>query len=57
MASIVLIDDDPALRSVMRRVLERAGHSVADAEDGVKGIALVERVRPDIVITDLVMPE
>lgn len=57
MASIVLIDDDPALRSVMRRVLERAGHTVTDAENGVKGIALVERVRPDLVITDLVMPE
>jgi CheY-like chemotaxis protein len=57
MASIVLIDDDPALRSVMRKVLERAGHAVADAENGVKGIALVERVRPDLVITDLVMPE
>lgn len=57
MAAIVLIDDDPALRSVMRRVLERAGHSVADAENGVMGIALVERIRPALVITDLVMPE
>jgi CheY-like chemotaxis protein len=57
MASIVLIDDDPALRSAMRKILERAGHSVHDAEDGGKGLALVESVRPDLVVTDLVMPE
>ena len=55
--SILLIDDDPALRSAMRKILERAGHSVYDAEDGVKGIALVESIRPDLVVTDLVMPE
>jgi CheY-like chemotaxis protein len=57
MSKILIIDDDPDVRQVMRRVLERRGHSVQEAEDGAIGIALVEAERPDVVVTDLIMPE
>jgi CheY-like chemotaxis protein len=56
MSSILVIDDDEALRSVMRRVLERQGHSVQEAADGSAGLALIAAQRPDVVVTDLLMP-
>ncbi len=56
-ATILVIDDDGALRGVMRKVLERAGHSVVEAEDGSVGLPLIETTQPDIVVTDLLMPE
>lgn len=57
MADIIIIDDEPALRGTMRKILERAGHSVREASDGDEGIRLF-RVRPaDLVVTDIFMPE
>lgn len=57
MARILIIDDDTNLRRVMRKVLERAGHTVYEAENGLRGIEVVERELPDLVVTDLLMPE
>lgn len=57
MARVLVIDDDAALRAVMRRILERAGHSVTEAEDGSVALSLVDASRPDVVVTDLLMPE
>lgn len=57
MARILIIDDDSNLRRVMRKVLERAGHTVHEAENGLRGIEVVERELPDLVVTDLLMPE
>jgi two-component system, chemotaxis family, chemotaxis protein CheY len=57
MARILVIDDDPSLRRSMRRILERSGHEVIEAEDGDKGMRLVREAPPDLVITDLLMPE
>jgi DNA-binding NtrC family response regulator len=57
MARIVIIDDDPAIRGTIRRILERAGHDVSEADDGDAGLQLVESRNPALVITDLFMPE
>jgi len=57
MAHILVIDDDPALRGTVRRVLERAGHEVAEAEHGAEGMKMVRASPPKLVITDLLMPE
>lgn len=57
MADIVLIDDDESLRLVMKKILEGDGHTVRDATDGSRGVELVEEFEPDLVITDLIMPE
>lgn len=57
LAKIVVIDDDPALRRTMRKILERGGHEVREAENGLAGLSLVEADRPDVVVTDLLMPE
>ena len=56
MADILIIDDDEALRSTMRKILQRQGHAVREAVDGASGLALMRESRPDLVVTDLYMP-
>ena len=56
MADIIIIDDEEALRSTMRKILERAGHEVREAADGDQGIELVRERVADLVITDIFMP-
>jgi len=57
--TIVVADDDPQYREIVRYLLAAASDTVtivAEAEDGEEALALVLRARPDIVITDLIMP-
>lgn len=56
MAHILLIEDEQMLRRTLRSMLERAGHSVAEAEDGNEGLAQFKVARPDLVLTDIIMP-
>ena len=56
MADILIIDDDEALRSTIRKILQRQGHAVREAGDGSSGLALMRESTPDLVITDLYMP-
>jgi DNA-binding response OmpR family regulator len=46
-----------SIRQVLRSILERAGHTVLDAPDGRKGLALWRREPTDVVVTDIFMPE
>jgi CheY-like chemotaxis protein len=57
MALILVIDDVATMRDLVRRMLERAKHSVIEAADGEAGIAVVEMQDPALVITDLIMPK
>ena len=57
MARILIIDDEDELRSMLRRMLEQAGHEVTEAVNGAEGIKLYERDQPDLIITDIIMPE
>jgi DNA-binding response OmpR family regulator len=57
MARILLIDDDESLRPVLRLVMVHFGHTVLEARDGKEGLRLFESFRPDLLITDIVMPE
>ena len=56
--TVLLVDDEPAIRTVGKRMLERLGFTVLTAEDGVGGVALFKEHADDIVcvILDLVMP-
>jgi DNA-binding NtrC family response regulator len=56
-ATILVIDDDDAVRGGVRRLLERSGHVTIEAAEGRKALLLCEAVDVDLVITDLNMPE
>ncbi|MFQ5785906.1 MAG: response regulator [Alphaproteobacteria bacterium] len=57
MASILVIDDEPKMRDMLRLVLERAGHSVFDAPNGRAGAVVFRQNRIDLTISDILMPE
>src|SRR5258708_3808724 len=57
MPSILVVEDDPALRRLFEQMLVRDGHDVTMAANGAKALKLIETTSFDIVITDLVMPE
>ena len=56
MARVLLVDDEPMLRSALRQYLEFAGHDVDEAPDGDDALVLARRQRPDIVVSDVLMP-
>ncbi|HEX7859168.1 MAG TPA: response regulator [Verrucomicrobiae bacterium] len=56
MRTVLLIDDDEALRALLTELLRDAGWNVLEAEDGESGLAIALDQRPDVVICDLLMP-
>ncbi|WP_282935878.1 response regulator [Paenibacillus sp. RC67] len=55
--SIVVVDDDPIIRMDIREMLEEEGYTVAgEAKNGEEAVALVARLKPDLVIMDVKMP-
>lgn len=56
MAKILVIDDDPELRTILREMLAKAGHQILVAADGRDGLTLYRECRPDLIITDIFMP-
>jgi DNA-binding response OmpR family regulator len=55
-ARVLLVDDDPFVRRVVCAFLQRAGHEVIEAGDGEEGLERFDEARPDLVITDILMP-
>jgi DNA-binding response OmpR family regulator len=56
MASILLVDDDPLLRTTLAFALEQKGYAVTEAVDGEDALRRFRLAPTDLVITDLVMP-
>lgn len=56
MPRILHIEDDPANRLLVRKLLQAAGHEVVDAADGLEGVRLACAQRPDLVLVDLNIP-
>ena len=54
---ILVIDDDDMVRRTIKRILRSDGHEVVTAEDGRRGMAKFREERPQIVVTDIIMPE
>lgn len=53
---VLVVEDDPALRRSLRRLLEGAGYRVREARDGAEAHAIAELERPDAVVLDLLLP-
>ena len=53
---ILVVDDDASVRRVLKLQLEESGYAVLSAGDGKEAAAIVEKERPQLVITDLMMP-
>ena len=56
MANILLVDDEPMLRSVLCQYLKHAGHAVVECRDGDDALDQLRSTRFDIVISDVLMP-
>lgn len=56
MSRILIIDDEPGIRRLLRFLLENAGHEIAEAADGGAGVVACAEAQPDLVITDVIMP-
>lgn len=55
--SVLIIDDDPALRRSIVAYLQDSGYQVHEAASGREGLQLFAKIKPDLVLTDLMMPE
>ncbi len=53
---VLIVDDEPAVRISLKRVLERRGHEVKEAADGLIGLQSWEEWDPDVVLLDVLMP-
>ena len=56
MATILVVDDEPSIRQVLRRFLDKQKHSVLEAEDGVAALSLLGKHHVDVALVDLMMP-
>ena len=56
MKLVLVIDDDPVIRAVVRQVLERDGFSVEAADNAQSGLIRFAELNPDLVIIDIMMP-
>jgi CheY-like chemotaxis protein len=57
MSAILLVDDNPAVRTLVGEVLREAGHEVSDVASGPEALALLERRSFDLLICDYLLPE
>ena len=56
-AQVLVVDDDPKTRDMLRRTLQKAGWTVAEAANGCEAIETLERSNPALILLDLMMPE
>ncbi|MBI2424324.1 MAG: response regulator [Candidatus Hydrogenedentes bacterium] len=57
MANILIVDDEEQVRSMLRMMLEREGHTITEAENGGVALRALRSAKFDLMILDLIMPE
>ncbi len=57
MAKILVLDDEPSILLMIKKMLEKAGHEVDIALNGKEGMLLFEKNKPDLLVSDIIMPE
>jgi two-component system, OmpR family, alkaline phosphatase synthesis response regulator PhoP len=56
MVKIAVIDDEKDVVELVRFILEKEGHTIIESNDGISGLALIQKEIPDLVILDVMMP-
>lgn len=54
---VLIVDDDPMKRQLLRLILERAGFGVAEAADGAEALLSLDNAVPDLMTLDVMMPQ
>jgi CheY-like chemotaxis protein len=54
---VVFCEDDPMIRKLVQAALRSTSHDIHVAEDGKRCLALIDQIRPDVVFSDVAMPE
>ena len=54
---ILLVDDEPQILEICRDYLKKSGYDVVTASDGVQGLSIARREKPDLIVLDLMLPE
>jgi CheY-like chemotaxis protein len=55
-STVLICDDEEVMRALVRAVLEGEDYAIAEARDGDESLELIRRLRPDLVILDMMMP-
>jgi CheY-like chemotaxis protein len=56
-SKVVFCEDDPMIRKLVQTAMRTTTHEVHFAGDGAEGLALIDRIRPDVVFSDVAMPK
>lgn len=57
MYDILVVDDEPMIREGLKVALELEGHTATTASDGNEALRMISEKKPDLIITDIIMPE
>ena len=57
MKKILVIEDNLIVRNTVMRILQNAGYTVVTANDGLQGVDVFRKEQPDLVISDIIMPQ
>ena len=56
MSKILIADDEPQIREILRVYFDKEGFAVVEAEDGQQALSMIEKEKPDLVLLDIMMP-
>ncbi|MEH2176392.1 PleD family two-component system response regulator [Nostoc sp.] len=54
---VLIVDDEPFIRLILRHFLEREGYQIVEAQNGIEAINVFNQLHPDIVLLDAIMPD
>ena len=57
MATILVVDDEATICTLVRRTLETSGHQVLEASNGILGLKLAQLEEPDLILLDIALPQ
>jgi len=54
--TILIVDDDPNIRELLKQVIQAKGYSTREAQDGMEALSLLKEIKPDLMVLDIMMP-